>query len=139
MNEGAAISGPATDHDPVFAASEQFARRLLDYLEHSHATIARGGPTAPGQVHVAGIVLADKVTAGDGSPLDKTLLATVNSDDPAYFEAYVNENYAAVAAPGGLAPEQLTRLARNSFEIAWLPPAERAGYLALIDSYVTAG
>ena len=35
--------------------------------------------------------------------LDKTLLATVNSDDPAYFEAYVNENFAAVAADGGLA------------------------------------
>jgi adenine deaminase len=73
-----------------------------------------------------------------GAMLDKTLLATVNSDDPAYFEAYVNENYAAVAAPGGLAAEQLTRLARNSFEIAWLDPAERAGYLALIDSYVSA-
>jgi adenosine deaminase len=71
-----------------------------------------------------------------GDMLDKTLLATVNSDDPAYFEAYVNENYAAVAAPGGLAAEQLTRLARNSFEIAWLDPAERAGYLALIDSYI---
>ena len=71
--------------------------------------------------------------------LDKTLLATVNSDDPAYFEAYVNENFAAVAAHGGLATEHLTQLARNSFEIAWLDPAERAGYLALIDSYVTAG
>jgi adenosine deaminase len=74
-----------------------------------------------------------------GAMLDQTLLATVNSDDPAYFEAYVNENYAAVAASGGLTPEQLTRLARNSFEIAWLDPAERAGYLALIDSYVAAG
>jgi adenine deaminase len=74
-----------------------------------------------------------------GAMLDKALLATVNSDDPAYFEAYVNENYAAVAAPGGLAADQLARLARNSFEIAWLDPAERAGYLALIDSYVTAG
>jgi len=73
-----------------------------------------------------------------GAMLDKTLLATVNSDDPAYFEAYVNENYAALAASGGLTPEQLTRLARNSFEIAWLGPAERAGYLALIDSYVSA-
>ena len=52
--------------------------------------------------------------------LDKTLLATVNSDDPAYFEAYVNENFAAVAADGGLTTDHLTQLARNSFEIAWL-------------------
>jgi adenosine deaminase len=71
--------------------------------------------------------------------LDRSLLATVNSDDPAYFEAYVNENFAAVAAPGGLTTEGLTRLARNSFEIAWLDPAERASYLALVDSYVAGG
>ncbi|HEY5017867.1 MAG TPA: hypothetical protein VII59_13935 [Streptosporangiaceae bacterium] len=72
-----------------------------------------------------------------GAMLDQTLLATVNSDDPAYFEAYVNENFAAVAADGGLGTDQLTQLARNSFEIAWLDPAGRAGYLASIDSYVT--
>lgn len=67
--------------------------------------------------------------------LDKTLLATVNSDDPAYFEAYVNENFTAVAAHGGLTTDDVTRLARNSFEIAWLDAAERAGYLALVDNY----
>jgi adenosine deaminase len=71
--------------------------------------------------------------------LDQTLLATVNSDDPAYFEAYVNENFAAVAGHGGLTREHLTQLARNSFEIAWLPAAERASYLDLIDSYAAAG
>ena len=68
--------------------------------------------------------------------LDRSLLATVNSDDPAYFEAYVNENFAAVAADGGLGPDQLTQLARNSFEIAWLDPAERADYLAPLDTYL---
>jgi adenosine deaminase len=67
--------------------------------------------------------------------LDKTLLATVNSDDPAYFEAYVNENFTAVAADGGLTTDDVTGLARNSFEIAWLDGAERAGYLALVDKY----
>jgi len=71
--------------------------------------------------------------------LDASLLATVNSDDPAYFEAYVNENFAAVATEGGLTTAQLAQLARNSFEIAWLPAAERAAYLTLIDSYLTAG
>ena len=84
------------------------------------------------------------VTAGRKVPelammLDKTLLATVNSDDPAYFEAYVNENFAAVAADGGLTTDHLTQLARNSFEIAWLDPAERAGFVGLIDSYAASG
>jgi adenine deaminase len=67
--------------------------------------------------------------------LGKGLLATVNSDDPAYFAAYVNENLAAVASVGGLTVAEVTQLARNSFKIAWLEPAERAGYLALVDRY----
>jgi adenosine deaminase len=70
--------------------------------------------------------------------LDTSLLATVNSDDPAYFGAYVNENFTSAAADGGLDADEVTRLARNSFEIAWLDAADRAGYLALIDQY-TAG
>jgi adenosine deaminase len=68
--------------------------------------------------------------------LDEGLLPTVNSDDPAYFEAYVNENLIAVARDAGLTVEEITRLARNSFEIAWILPAERAGYLAQVDQYI---
>jgi adenosine deaminase len=67
--------------------------------------------------------------------LDRSLLATVNSDDPAYFAAYVNENFSAVAADGAVSRGDLVELARNSFEIAWLDGGERAGYLALIDAY----
>jgi len=70
--------------------------------------------------------------------LEAALLATVNSDDPAYFGAYVNENLAAVASEGGLTEEDVTRLARNSFEIAWLDPAERAAYQAQVDRYAAA-
>jgi adenosine deaminase len=40
-----------------------------------------------------------------------------------------------VAADGAVSRDDLVRLARNSFEIAWLDGAERAGYLALIDQY----
>ena len=68
--------------------------------------------------------------------LDRSLRATVNSDDPAYFAAYVNENLAAVAQAADLSEAELARLARNSFEIAWISPAERAGYLADLDAYV---
>jgi adenosine deaminase len=85
-----------------------------------------------------GWVTASRKVPELATMLDKTLLATVNSDDPAYFEAYVNENFAAVAADGGLTTDHLTQLARNSFEIAWLEDPERAAYLTLIDSYVDA-
>jgi adenine deaminase len=62
---------------------------------------------------------------------------TVNSDDPAYFGAYVAENYVALADYADLSPAELVHLARNSFEIAWLDPAERDGYLAELDAYAT--
>ena len=47
------------------------------------------------------------------------LSVTVNSDDPAYFGGYVNENYAAVQNATGLTREELVTLARNSFEASF--------------------
>jgi len=68
--------------------------------------------------------------------LDRSLRATVNSDDPAYFDAYLNQNLAAVAQAADLTKAELAQLARNSFEIAWISPADRDGYLADLDIYV---
>ena len=68
--------------------------------------------------------------------LDRSLRATVNSDDPAYFGAYVNANLVAAAGAVGLTETELTRLARNSFEIAWLDTRDRDRYLADLDHYV---
>ena len=68
--------------------------------------------------------------------LDRSLRATVNSDDPAYFGAYVNQNLVAAAQAADLTRTDLARLARNSFEIAWLTPADRDRYLADLDAYV---
>ncbi len=68
--------------------------------------------------------------------LDRSLRATVNSDDPAYFGAYVSENLTAVQQAVGLTTAELARLARNSFEIAWLGPADRDRYLRDLDAYV---
>lgn len=62
---------------------------------------------------------------------------TVNSDDPAYMlSAYVVRNYVALAEKAGLSPEQVVKLAKNSFEISWLPDADKAKYIAEIDAYV---
>jgi adenosine deaminase len=66
--------------------------------------------------------------------LDAGILATVNSDDPAYFGGYVGENYAAVARALDLAPATLVTLARNSFEASFITGEERARYLALVDA-----
>ncbi len=64
--------------------------------------------------------------------LDLGLSATINSDDPAYFGGYVNDNYRAVAAALDLSREQIVRLAQNSFTGSFLPPEEQARHLAEI-------
>ena len=57
--------------------------------------------------------------------LDKGLMATVNSDDPAYFGGYVNENYLAVASALNLSKEQIVQLALNSFTASFLGETEK--------------
>ena len=65
--------------------------------------------------------------------LEAGLVVTVNSDDPAYFGGYVNENYRAVQEALGLSDEDLGRIARNSFEAAFLGQAERRAFIARLD------
>lgn len=69
--------------------------------------------------------------------MEKDLLVTVNSDDPAYFGGYVNENYRAVQQALGLTKGQLYGLARNSFRASFLGPLEKDAFIARLDRYVT--
>jgi adenosine deaminase len=64
------------------------------------------------------------------------LRATINSDDPAYFGGYVNDNYRAVAAGRNLSRDDLATLARNSFLGAFLGEAEKQAHLARLDAYL---
>ncbi|MCM6773574.1 adenosine deaminase [Nocardia sp. CDC159] len=68
--------------------------------------------------------------------LDRGLLVTINSDDPAYFSAYIADNYTALAEQGELTREQLITLAANSFRASWITPARQEAFLGEIDSYV---
>ena len=70
--------------------------------------------------------------------LDAGLRVTVNSDDPAYFDGYLADNYAAVQRALGLTRADIERLARNSITASWLPAARRAQLLAEIDAFVAA-
>ena len=62
--------------------------------------------------------------------LDAGLVATVNSDDPAYFGGYLHDNVVAATHALGLTADQRRRLAENSFRASFLPDAEKARYLA---------
>ena len=70
--------------------------------------------------------------------LANNLLVMINSDDPAYFGGYVEENYEAVAEALNLTREEIVTLAKNSFKATFLPEEEKQKYLKAIDDYVTA-
>ncbi|MEL7481541.1 MAG: adenosine deaminase [Pseudomonadota bacterium] len=66
--------------------------------------------------------------------LDAGLLVTVNSDDPAYFGGYVNENLEAVATASQLSSGDLIQLAKNSFSGSFLTGSEKQAHLEAIDA-----
>lgn len=68
--------------------------------------------------------------------LDLGMRVTVNSDDPAYFPGYMNENLIRVQEEVNLGKEKLVQLARNAFEGAWLPRITKDRYLAELDDYI---
>ena len=70
--------------------------------------------------------------------LDAGLVATVNSDDPAYFGGYVNANYLAAFDALPLDATHARRLAKNSFGAAFLEPERKRAYLAEVDAFFDA-
>ncbi len=68
--------------------------------------------------------------------LDLGLRATVNSDDPAFFGGYVQDNYLAVGEALSLNHGAAASLARNSFQGSFLGDAEKSRLVALVDSAV---
>jgi adenosine deaminase len=64
-----------------------------------------------------------------GRMLDSGLVATVNSDDPAYFGGYVGENLEQTVRALALSEGQIRQLALNSFEASFLDKETRRKYL----------
>ena len=65
--------------------------------------------------------------------LDAGLAATVNSDDPAYFGGYINDNFTETFAATGLQAQHAYTLARNSFEASFLDASAMRRYLDKLD------
>lgn len=66
------------------------------------------------------------------------LVATLNSDDPAYFGGYVNENYIAVQQALDLSRDEIVTLAGNGFRAAFLDDAAKQDHLAALERYCAA-
>lgn len=63
--------------------------------------------------------------------LREGLLVTVNSDDPAYFGGYLNENYEAIVENLDMSEVELKALVANSFKASFLSEEKKREYLEL--------
>jgi adenosine deaminase len=70
--------------------------------------------------------------------LQQGLKTTINSDDPAYFGGYLNENFFALYEDLDLNRQQAIQLARNSFEASFLADKEKQIFLDHLEEYVQA-
>lgn len=70
-----------------------------------------------------------------GALLDAGLVATVNSDDPAYFGGYMNENLTQTFAATGLTVRHAYQVARNSFEASFVDDARKRELIDQLDVF----
>jgi len=70
--------------------------------------------------------------------LDKGLMVSVNSDDPAYFGGYVNDNYWAVANGLSLSGDEIVAIVRNGVESSLMTRPVKDQTLAEIDRVLAA-
>ncbi len=65
--------------------------------------------------------------------MDKDLVVTLNSDDPAYFGGYVNDNYRAVSDALSLNRDEIAAIVRNGFHASLMSEAEKQTALAEVE------
>ncbi len=68
-----------------------------------------------------------------GQLLAAGIAATVNSDDPAYFGGYMNDNFTQTFAALPLGAAEAYTLARNSFEASFIEPSAKQAFINQLD------
>ena len=61
---------------------------------------------------------------------------TINSDDPAYFGGYMNENFAAVADALNLSHDDLVQLSNNAIDAAFVETVRKHELKSELAGYV---
>ena len=115
------------DHGVRCAADEI----LLDYLRDRQIPL-----TVCPLSNTALKVFEDMTQHNIRELLQRGLLVTINSDDPAYFKGQLNDNYAAVQDALGFTDPELAQLAKNSFIGSFLSAAKKQQYIREIDRYI---
>jgi len=67
--------------------------------------------------------------------LNRGMKATVNSDDPAYFRAYMNDNFIALQEEGDFSRDEVLQLCVNAFDVAWMPADRKKHFQDQLANY----
>lgn len=70
-----------------------------------------------------------------GRLLEEGLCITLNSDDPAYFGGYLNQNFVATFEALALTARDAWQLAANSFEASFASPEQKARWVKRLDQF----
>jgi adenosine deaminase len=81
--------------------------------------------------YVTGSLTVDEIK----TMLDKGMRVMINSDDPSYMQAYLNENLIELAEAGDFTKDQIIQLAKNSFLATWMSDEDKARYVAMVEEY----
>ncbi|MCK5846343.1 MAG: adenosine deaminase [Bacteroidales bacterium] len=68
--------------------------------------------------------------------LDLGLKVTVNSDDPAYFGGYMNDNFTSISEALNLSKEDLYNLSKNAIEVSWAGSAQKRDFMVKLDKWM---
>lgn len=69
--------------------------------------------------------------------LDRGLCVTVNSDDPAYFGGYIEDNFLAVQKSLNLEKKDIIKLVKNSFNSTCLPEEHKQRLFGKLENFLT--
>ena len=81
--------------------------------------------------YVTGSLTVDEIK----TMLDKGMRVMINSDDPSYMQAYLNDNLIELTEAGDFTKEQLVQLAKNSFLATWMSDDDKARHVAMVEEY----
>lgn len=68
---------------------------------------------------------------------DAGVKVTISTDDPISFGNRINDEYAALAEKGGFRKQELVQIAKNGFDVALMPEAQKRPWLAQLDAVAT--
>ena len=67
--------------------------------------------------------------------MEAGVMVTINSDDPAYFDGYMNENYIQISTALNFSKKQISQLAKNSFKASFLPDKKKEKLISQVENY----